>query len=121
MKFFHFESDQRNKFSIVTGIPFFWIVLTYLFMFLFYLEHRRLPIPSFDDPKNESYSFLYLIIASGFFIALLSYFYSIIEILRKLNNQEIKLGRKIILVVSTLLFTIQLKYDPFSLIEWIGD
>jgi len=121
MKFFHFESDQRNKFSIVTGIPFFWIVLTYLFMFLFYLEHRRLPIPSFDDPKNESYSFLYLIIASGFFIALLSYIYSIIEILGKLNNQEIKLGRKIILVVSTLLFKIQLKYDPSSLIEWIGD
>jgi hypothetical protein len=121
MKFFHFESNQKNKFSIVTAIPLFWIVLSYLFMILFYLEHKRLPIPSFDDPNNESYSFLYLIISSGFFIALLSYFYSIIEIIQNIKNQEIKLNRKIILAMSILLFTIQLKYDPFSLIEWIGD
>ena len=121
MKFFHFESDNKNKFSIITTIPLFWIGLNYLLMILFYLEHKRLPIPSLDDPKNESNTFLYLIISSGFFVALLSYFYSIIEIFRKIKNHEIKLGRKLILVMSILLFTIQLKYDPFNLIEWIGD
>jgi hypothetical protein len=121
MKFFHSGPDQKNKFSIVTAFPLFWIGLTYIFMILFYPEHKRLPIPSFDDPKNESCNFLYMIIACGFFIALLSYFYSIIEFLRSIKNQEIKLSRKIIIVMSIMLFTIQLKYDPFSLIEWIGD
>jgi hypothetical protein len=121
MKYFHFKSDQKNKFSIVIAIPLFWFGLTYLFMILFYLEHRRLPIPSFDDPKNESYSFLYLIIASGFFIALLSYFYTIIFTIKNIKNQNIKLAKKAIFFISIMLFTIQLKYDPFDLILWIGD
>lgn len=121
MKFFHFDSDQKQKFSIITVIPLFWIVLTYLVMILFYFEHKRLPIPFFDDPKNESCTFIYRIIEFSFFIALTSYFYSIIEIIRHIKNQEIKLVGKIILVMIILLFTIQLQYDPFSLIEWIGD
>lgn len=121
MKFFYFESGNKNKFSIITTIPLFLIGSIYLFMILFYLEHKRLLIPSFDDPKNESCTFLYLIISSSFFMAILSYFYSIIEIVRNIKNSEIKLGRKTILVMSILLFTIQLKYDPFSIIEWIGD
>ena len=121
MNFRQFISANNKTNHIITIIPLFWIGLVYLFMILFYFEHKRLPIPSFDDPKNESSTFLYLIIASGFFIALLSYFYSIIEILRNIKNQEIKLSRKIIIVISIMLFTIQLKYDPFSLILWIGD
>jgi ABC-type Na+ efflux pump permease subunit len=117
----HFISANNKTNLIITNIPLIWIGLLYLFMILFHVEHKKLPIPFSDDPKNESYTLLYLIISSGFFIALLSYFYIIIFTLLNIKNQDIKLVRKTNLIISILIFTIQLKYDPFSLILWFGD